>query len=370
MELKEKLARIRLSRTNQIGAITFYKLLERYGSAENALKFLPELARKGGRLKDIEIFSESSALQEIERVEKLGGQIIANGEPEYPYMLSQIEDAPPVISVLGNAEILSKPSLGVVGARNASMIGRKICTEFCDRVSDAGFVITSGLARGIDTAAHEASLKGGTVAVVAGGIDVIYPPENEKLYKAIIENDGAIVAESPFGVEPLARHFPKRNRIISGLSLGVLIVEAALKSGSLITANNALEQNREVFAVPGSPKDPRAEGTNKLIKEGAHLADNANDIIMELEALKARPMMDSASSTFAPKFEFADIKQELDFDEGIYQDIIDRLTYSPIQIDEIIRDTGYLASHVMTAILELELEGRVERHLGNKISLA
>lgn len=368
MDKSEKLARFRLSRTNQIGAITFYKLLERFGSGVKALEMLPQMANKG-RLKNVKIFSEKEALAEIEKVRELGARIIANGEDEYPKMLAQLEDAPPFITVLGNVDILQKPSLGVVGARNASVLGRKICTEFSTKVSEAGFVVTSGLARGIDTAAHKASLKNGTIAVIAGGIDVVYPKENYDLYWEIVDKGGVIIAESPFGVEPISRHFPKRNRIISGLSLGVLIIEAAMRSGSLITARNALEQNREVFAVPGSPMDPRAQGCNKLLKEGAHLADNADDIIMELNALKNRPLFDVADNELQGSLGFSDIDDIPEIEENVYQTILDNLSYSPIHIDEIIRETEIPAASVMMAVLELELEGRIERHLGNKISL-
>jgi len=368
MDKEEKLARFRLSRTNQIGSITFYKLIERFGSGIKALEMLPRLANKG-RLQDIKIFTKDEALKEIDCVRKIGARIIANGEEEYPEMLAQIEDAPPFITVLGNVDILNKYSLGIVGARNASVAGRKICADFSSKISEAGFVITSGLARGIDTIAHEASLKSGTVAVLAGGIDVIYPKENEKLYKDIIENNGAVVAESPFGVEPLARHFPKRNRIISGLSLGVLIVEAALKSGSLITASNALEQNREVFAVPGSPLDPRSQGCNKLLKEGACLADNPEDIIAELNSLKNRPLFDSAKNDLQGSFGFSDADNIPDVEVNTYQIILDNLSYTPVHIDELIRDTQIHPAQVMIAVLELELEGKIERHLGNKVSL-
>ena len=300
---------------------------------------------------------------------KRGARIIAKGEDEHPEMLSHLEDALPFITVLGSLEILQQPSLRVVGARNASVAGRKLCEDFSRKISEAGFVITSGLARGIDGIAHKASLKNGTIAVVAGGIDVIYPKENYELYHEIVESGGAIIAESPFGTEPIARHFPKRNRIISGLSLGVLIVEAALKSGSLITASNALEQNIEVFAVPGSPMDPRAQGCNKLLKDGAILADNAEDIIMELNSLKNRPFYDSANNELQGSLGFSDIDDISDIEENVYKTILESLNHTPVQIDEIIRETKIHPAQVMMAVLELELEGKIERHLGNKISL-
>jgi DNA processing protein len=368
MNTAEKLAWLRLSRTENVGPITFYKLLERFGSAEAALKALPELAKRGGRMNGLKPFAADLAEKEMEQIEKFNAQLIARDEPGYPKLLAEVEDAPPLITVLGHAALLSKPSLGVVGARNASLTGRKIADEFSRKVAAAGYVIVSGLARGIDTSAHAASLATGTVAVVAGGIDVIYPRENETLYRQIAEQ-GAIVAESPFGTEPLARHFPKRNRIISGLSLGVLIVEAAMKSGSLITARMALEQNREVFAVPGSPLDPRAEGANKLIQDGAHMAVNADEIIRELKNLRHRPMHDPAGDPWkgAPHlFSNAPAKEQ---DESLRIRILEILSSTPVQMDEIIRAANAPAADVLIVILELELAGRIERQPGNKVNL-
>ncbi len=365
MTPQEKLAWLRLSRTDNVGPITFYKLLERFGTAENALKALPDLAQRGGRMAGLKAFDKGLAEKEIAAVEKYGAKLIARDEPEYPKLLAQIEDAPPLITVLGHAALLSKPALGVVGARNASLTGRRIAEDFSRKVSQAGYVITSGLARGIDTAAHAASLQGGTVAVVAGGIDVIYPPENEKLYRQIAEQ-GAVVAESPFSTEPLARHFPRRNRIISGLSLGVLIVEAAMKSGSLITARMALEHNREVFAVPGSPLDPRAEGTNQLIADGAHMARSADDILQELRSLRQRPMNDPAAPPWRGGGSTLPLKEP---DESLRNRILEMLNAVPTQIDEIIRASGAGAGDVLTVILELELAGRIERQPGNKVNL-
>jgi len=365
---KEKLAWLRLSRTENVGPITFYKLLERFGSAESAIAALPELARRGGRLGGLKVFSASLAEKELEQVEKYKARLIARSEPDYPALLAQVEDAPPLIAVLGHADLLSRPALGVVGARNASLSGRKIAEDFSRKVAAAGYVIVSGLARGIDTAAHLASLDTGTVAVVAGGIDVIYPPENAKLCQQI-SSRGAIVAESPFGTEPIARHFPKRNRIISGLSQGVLIVEAAMKSGSLITARMALEQNREVFAVPGSPLDPRAEGANKLILDGAHMATSADDIIRELRSLRHRPMNDPAADPWkgAPNlFSHAPVKEP---DESLRIMLLEMLSPTPVGVDEIIRAAKVSAADVLTAILELELAGHIERQPGNKVNL-
>ena len=368
MNAAEKLAWLRLSRTENVGPITFYKLLERFGSADAALKALPDMAKRGGRLNGLKAFPADLAEKEMEKIEKFNAQLLARDEPDYPPLLAQVEDAPPLLTVLGRSALLSRPSLGVVGARNASLSGRKIAEEFSRKVAAAGYVIVSGLARGIDTSAHTASLATGTVAVVAGGIDVVYPRENEKLYRQIAEQ-GAVVAENPFGTEPIARHFPKRNRIISGLSLGVLIVEAAMKSGSLITARMAAEQNREVFAIPGSPMDPRAEGTNKLILDGAHMTLTADDIIRELKNLRQRPLNDQAGGPWkgAPNlFSPAAAKEP---DDSLRVRILEMLSYTPVQVDEIIRSAGAPAGDVLTVILELELAGRIERQPGKKVNL-
>lgn len=362
----ERLAWLRLSRTENIGPITFYKLLERYGSAEEAIRAIPDLARRGGRLNGLKVFDAGAAEKELEQAEKFNARMIARDEPGYPPLLAQVEDAPPVITVLGRAELLSKPSLGVVGARNASLSGRKIAEGFSRQVAAAGYVIVSGLARGIDASAHTASLVTGTVAVVAGGIDVIYPKENESLYRQIAAQ-GAIIAESPFGTEPLARHFPRRNRLISGLSLGVLIVEAAMKSGSLITARMALEQNREVFAVPGSPLDPRAEGTLRLIEDGAHMATSADVIIRGLKDHRRRPMNDPSGAPWIGASAASGAKEP---DDALRMRLLELLGTTPVQMDEIIRASGAAAADVLTAVLELELAGRVERQPGNKVSLA
>jgi DNA processing protein len=365
---KEKLAWLRLSRTENIGPITFYKLLERYGSAENALKALPDLAKRGGKAEKFKAYAVAPAEKEMESLQKLGAQLIARDEPEYPSLLAQMEDAPPLITVLGSPHLLAKHALGVVGARNASLSGRKIAEDYSRKVGAAGYVIVSGLARGIDTSAHVASLTTGTVAVVAGGIDIVYPPENKKLYQQIAEQ-GAIIAESPLGMEPIARHFPKRNRIISGLSLGVLVVEAAMKSGSLITARMAGEQNREVFAVPGSPLDPRCEGTNKLLQDGAHMAINAEIIIRELNGLRARGFYDRPAPPWRAAPDLFSVLPEREPDEALRLKVLEILSHTPLQMDEVIRASLAPAGDVLTVILELELAGRIERHAGNRVSL-
>jgi DNA processing protein len=360
---KERLAWLRLIRTDNVGPITFNRLIERFGSAEKALNALPDLAKRGGKMEGLKAFPAADAEKEIEKVSKLGARLIAKCEPDYPHWLATVEDAPPVITVLGHAHMLKKPSLGVVGARNASLTGRKIAEDFSFKVGQAGYVIVSGLARGIDSAAHKASIITGTVAVVAGGVDVIYPIDNEALYHQIAEQ-GAVVAESPLGTEPIARHFPRRNRIISGLSLGTLVVEAAAQSGSLITARMALEQNREVFAVPGSPLDPRAEGTNSLLRDGAHMATNANDIISVLKSLRMEPLRDPGRSyTPPPMGDSPEPSQQL------RNRILESLSPTPVEMDELIRSLEAPIGEVLTIILELELAGRIERQAGNRVNL-
>lgn len=361
----ERLARLRLIRTENVGPITYYRLMQRFGSAERALQALPDLARRGGSKKDLTPYPQSAAEDEMARADKYGAKIIIHGEDLYPALLAETEDAPPVLTVMGDPALLSRPALGVVGARNASLSGRKIAESFSARVGQGGFAIISGLARGIDSAAHTASLQTGTIAVVAGGIDVIYPRENEGLYRELAAR-GAIVAESPFGTEPLARHFPRRNRIISGLSLGVLVVEAALQSGSLITARMALEQNREVFAVPGSPLDPRAGGTNSLLKDGAHVTTSAEDILQVLGRLRLRPLRETPVDFDAQS---SDSPMHADIPGGLRDKILEILSPAPISIDEIIRDLQAPVGFILTILLELELAGRIERQAGNKVNL-
>jgi DNA processing protein len=360
---KERLNWLRLIRTDNVGPITFNRLLERYGTAEKALAALPELAKRGGKMEGLKAFPQAEAEKEMEGVAKLGARLIAKCEPDYPPHLAAVEDAPPVITVMGHAHLLKKPSLGVVGARNASLTGRKIAEDFSFKVGQAGYVIVSGLARGIDSAAHKASIATGTVAVVAGGVDVIYPIDNEALYRQIAEQ-GAVVAESPLSTEPIARHFPRRNRIISGLSLGTLVVEAAAQSGSLITARMALEQNREVFAVPGSPLDPRAEGTNALLRDGAHMATTANDIISVLKSLRVEAFRDKERGyTPPPLAESAEPSQQL------RNRILESLSPTPVEMDELVRSLEAPIGEVLTIILELELAGRIERQAGNRVNL-
>ena len=371
-----------MSRSESVGPITFYALLRRFGSAGAALDALPRLSgRQGAR--PVTAMSRRDAAVELAAIERLGGRLVCWGEPLYPGALAAVEDAPPVLTVLGHAEMLLAPMVAVVGARNASANGRHLARELAAGLGEAGIVVVSGLARGIDAAAHLGALATGSVAVVAGGVDIVYPEENRDLYNALAR-DGAILAELRLGTEPQARHFPRRNRIISGLALGIVVVEAAAKSGSLITARFALEQGREVFAVPGSPLDPRSRGANDLLRSGATLTETAADILAQLgpllqgrppireftpaqprlalsQAVPPRaglPAMPAMSAPPAPVSEDA----ALDL-------IIEKLSPTPVAVDELVRQCQLSAAAVATLLLELELAGRVERHPGNLVSL-
>jgi DNA processing protein len=361
----ERIDRIRLIRTENIGPVAFRQLMLRFGSATAALDALPGLARRGGRNGNLRIAARSDAEREIDAVDALKGRHLFLGETDYPVPLENISDAPPVLSVLGRADILNRPALGIVGARNASTNGRRFAEMLARQLAEAGLVIVSGLARGIDTAAHKGALESGTVAVLAGGVDVVYPPENAALYEAI-RGSGAVVSELPPGTEPMARHFPNRNRIISGLSRGVLVVEAALRSGSLISARLAGEQGRDVFAVPGFPLDPRAKGTNELIRNGATLVESAEDVLDVLRSGTQQALREPAGIGFHSPADLSDDERGLD---AARQRILDCLGYSAVSVDEVIRDSGVAASSVWTILLELEIAGRVERRAGNRISL-
>lgn len=358
----ERLARIRLARTPRIGPVTFHEMLGHYGSAEAALDALPDMARTARQ--DMRAPSAGAIYGEAEALAALDGRFIIVGDDDYPDRLMQIPDAPPVLSVIGDADLLARPSIAVVGARNASVNGRRLAAQFAADIGRAGQVITSGLARGIDAAAHDAALPTGTVAVLAGGVDVIYPPENEGLYRAIAER-GAVVSEAPLGTKPQARHFPRRNRIVSGLSAGVLVVEAALQSGSLITARQAAEQGREVFAVPGSPLDPRARGCNRLIRDGAHLVEDAAELLAQLPGATPAP---EPVPDMKPSPQQIDIKQQ-DNPNPWRDQVIACLGPAPTKVDEVVRRCHVSAADVAGLLLELELAGRLERHRGGSVSL-
>lgn len=358
----ERLAWLRLARTENVGPITFRQLLARYGTAQQSLDALPDLAARGGR-KALKPPAPGSIEREIAAHHKRGAQMLASCEPDYPFLLAAIEDAPPVISVLGQTAALHKKCVAIVGARNASLNGRKLAETVAHDLGQAGMIVVSGLARGIDTSAHHGSLATGTAAVLAGGADNIYPPENAMLYEKITAT-GCIVSEMPWSSEPRAQHFPRRNRIISGLSLGIVIIEAALQSGSLITARMALEQGREVFAVPGSPLDPRAAGTNRLLKQGAVLVQDAHDVLDALPAASgfAEPHAHTEMLAFLADEDVPETTQ-------IHDQLIENLGYSPTPVDEIIRECHSSAPVVMAVLLELELAGRLQRLPGNRVCL-
>jgi DNA processing protein len=360
---RERIAWLRLIRTENVGPITFYNLIDSYKSATRAIEALPALSRKGGRLKDVKVCDESAATAEIERLEKIGGRMVFAAEKDYPLALAATEDAPPVLSVLGNKRLLNLSCIGIVGARNASLNGRKFAEKIANDLGAAGQIVVSGLARGIDAAAHAGALKTGTIAAVAGGVDVIYPPENARIYEQIRE-EGCIVAESPLGMEPLARHFPKRNRIISGLSSGVVVVEATLKSGSLITARMAAEQGRDVYAVPGHPFDPRAAGPNKLIQDGATLIQSAADILDTIGGFGA-----SRASAFSDSVQTLWQAEDLSEAEcaNLRDSVLQNISIMPVTVDELVRNCHVTIPAIQSVLLELELAGRIQRLPGNRI---
>lgn len=364
---EEKISWLQLTRTENVGPITFFNFMNYYGDADKALAAIPELAKRGGRKKPLRVPPRAAVEKEYERVIKQGGQMIAACDPDYPLALASIEDAPPVITVFGNPELMRNPCIGIVGARNASLNGRKFTEKLAHDLGTQGQTVVSGLARGIDTAAHAGSLETGTIAVVAGGIDVVYPSENQKLYDEIKER-GLIIAENPLGVAPRAQDFPRRNRIVSGLSQGVIVVEATVRSGSLITARLAGEQGRDVYAVPGHPLDPRASGPNTLIRDGAVLVRNAEDVLENLNSFNGG-MKDSGFAKFEqPPAPANDTPDSHNFDEA-RDIIIGALSYTPAEINEIIRNTGLNAALAQTVLMELELAGRVQRLPGNRAML-
>lgn len=356
---EDRIARLRLIRSANVGPVTYHQLLLRFRDPRAALDALPDLARRGGG-RAIRIASRADVEREVARVAALGGRYLFRGIGRYPALLGEIESAPPALIVRGNIALLDRPTVAMVGARNASAGAIRFARQLGRELADAGATVVSGLARGIDTAAHSGSLEGGTLAVIAGGIDIVYPPENAELQAAIAER-GLLVAEQPPGLEPRARHFPYRNRIIAGISAGTVVVEAAPKSGSLITARYAADFGREVMAVPGSPLDPRAQGCNLLIREGATLVQSAGDI---MEAL--RPIADGVA---APERSFAGSPVPADASDAARRIVTDLLGPVAVPVDEIIRLSGEPPAIVQTVLLELELAGRLDRHAGGRVSL-
>lgn len=351
---------MRLIRTPRIGPVAYSQLIGRFGSGCAALAALPDLVMRGGGARPA-IPAEEVAARELDRVANLGGRHVFRGDPDYPEPLDRIDAAPPVLTVRGDPALAGRRAVAIVGARNASGAAVRFARMLAHDLGEAGWLVVSGLARGIDTAAHLGALPSGTAAVIAGGLDVAYPPENAGLQEDIARH-GLLIAEQPPGVEPRARHFPYRNRIIAGMALGTVVVEAAPKSGSLITARLAGEFGREVMAVPGSPLDPRAQGCNLLIREGATLIQSAADIAEALSPIggvSARPVPG-----------FATMPTVAEPDEPARRTIVDLLGPVPLPVDEIIRQSGIAAPVVQTVLLELELAGRLERHAGARVSLS
>ncbi|QGY03290.1 DNA-protecting protein DprA [Methylobacterium mesophilicum SR1.6/6] len=390
---------LRLIRTEGVGPRTFRALVNRFGGASTALDALPDLTRRQGRR--IAPPSRAQAEDEIAALGRLGGRFIASGEADYPRLLQRTDAAPPLLALRG-APILSQPAVALVGSRNASTAGLAFTERLSRGLGEAGLVVVSGLARGIDVRAHRASLQTGTVAVMAGGQDRIYPASHATLVEAILAEGGAVLAEMPMGWEPRGRDFPRRNRIISGLAYGTVVVEAARRSGSLITARFALEQNREVFAVPGSPLDPRAEGTNDLIRQGATLVSDVSHVLDVLgPIIEGGPDAEVAPARGGPDLaEQPDFWDEIDLDAyaaapcnlpdlfsrgptGVYDEpeddpsepfdprarIVALLSPSPVGTDDLARSAGVGARVVQTVLLELELDGRIERHASGTVSL-
>jgi len=357
---------LRLIRSPNVGPRTFRALVNHFGGARAALEALPSLARRGGASAAMQICSRADAERELAAAEKLGVAFVALGEPSYPLRLQMIDDAPPLIAIRGHAPALALPMVAIVGSRNASGAGLKFTQWIARELGEAGFAIVSGLARGIDAAAHRASLASGTIAVLAGGHDRVYPAEHADLLEAILPA-GAVLSEMPFGWEPRGRDFPRRNRLISGLSLGVVIVEAAKRSGSLITARFALEQGREVFAVPGSPLDPRAEGTNGLIKQGATPVTETSDIISVLQPIMEEKEIPAREPERQPLEEVIGDDGEPAPDERAR--IVALLGPAPLQIDDLVRLSKSSPAVVRMVLLELEIAGRLERHGGGLVSL-
>ena len=362
----QRLAWLRLIRSENVGPATFRALVNEFGGAEAAIAALPLLSRRGGR-SDIRLCTEAEAEAELEAAENLGASLVAIGEPGYPPALAQVDSPPPVLYAKGRLELADIPIVAIVGARNGSAVGQKFTRQIATDLALEGFVIASGLARGIDTAAHLATLEHGTIAVLAGGIDIVYPPENDDLQRAIGER-GLLISERSPGFAPRGKDFPRRNRLISGISLGVVVVEAAERSGSLITARFAGEQGREVFAVPGSPLDPRSAGTNNLLKQGAGLVTCARDILEVLAPILGRPPAPppielAAADEHRPPEPLPDIRQ------SERELIVGALGPSPVDIDELIRTTGIATRKVHIVLLELDLAGRLQRHGQQLVSL-
>jgi len=352
-------ARLRLIRSANIGPVTYRQLIARFGDAEHALAALPMLAMRGGGRAPA-IADTALIAREMAAVDRLGARYLFVDDPDYPALLAELDNAPPALILRGHADLLERAGVAMVGARNASAAACRFARQLAQDLAAAGVVVVSGLARGIDTAAHQGAIDGGTIAVIASGIDIAFPPENAALQERIAR-EGLLIAEQPPGTEPRARHFPYRNRIIAGLTLGTVVVEAAPRSGSLITARLAGEAGREVMAVPGSPLDPRAQGANGLIRDGATLVQSAADIIEQIRPIDGHMVRARATAyTAAAPIDASDTERRA---------IAQLLGPVPVAVDELIRQSGFAPAAVQTVLLELELAGRLERHAGARVSL-
>ena len=366
----DRLSWLRLIRSRRVGTVTFWRLLDEYGSAEAALTALPEVAKAAG-VQSYEPCPEAVIIKEYKAGKTAGARLICRGEPAYPEALADLPDAPPLLWVIGDLSCLNRPMVALVGARNASSLGTRMARKLAEGLGAAGITVVSGLARGIDAAAHLAALPTGTVAVMAGGVDAIYPIENLKLADEIAAK-GARISEQPMGLSPVARHFPLRNRIVSGLARAVIVVEAAARSGSLITARNALDQGREVLAVPGHPLDGRAAGCNMLIRDGATLVRSAEDVLEALSPRDALAATDRTAPTPRPAPpappQAAQIGRDWRDMAALHQQILDRLGPSPLAEDQLIRDLALPSAAVAPELVTLELEGRILRQPGGLLS--
>ncbi len=357
---------LRLIRSENVGPATFRDLFNHYGSAEKALEALPTLSRRGGSKKKLHIASIDETEAEWEQVHKAGARLVALGEPDYPHDLAFTHAPPPILTIAGNGNCARQTSIAIVGSRNCSASGIRLTEMLAADLGKAGLIVASGLARGIDTAAHKASLQTGTIAVVAGGLNRLYPKENITLAHEITQN-GLLISEMPFNWQARAKDFPRRNRIISGLSAGTLVIEAAKRSGSLITARYALEQNREVFAIPGSPLDPRSGGTNHLIKQGACLVTQAQDILDEISNRLPNPGQPEIRLREQSMDPIHGLEEEVP--QNAKSQLIQSLSPTPIAIDQLVRISGLSTSQIQLILLELDLAGRLERHGNQAISL-
>ncbi len=357
---RERVDWLRLARAEAVGPVTFAHLIGRYGSASRALEALPDLARRGGRGGSPDIPSVAKAEAELAAGVAAGARPVASGESGFPRLLAALDPPPPLIWVLGEAALLERRTVAMVGARIASGAGRRFARTLAGALGEAGYVVVSGMARGIDAAAHEGSLPFGAVAVLAGGVDDIYPPDNAGLY-ASLKGSGCVISERPIGHKARAADFPRRNRLISGASLGVVVVEAELRSGSLITARLAGEQGREVFAVPGSPLDPRARGCNDLIRQGATLVEGAEDV---LRVLDAQP---SVMAPDPPSYDLFDERNDPET-AGLRATVEDLLSPTPTPIDELARAADAPTSAVLAVLIELSLAGRAELLAGGLVA--